>query len=87
MVVTYYVFQEATQQLVAEVDILLTLQQYQRAVPDTLASFVPYGTRIVFETVTIPITGIIGPCQRPLSLLRWDHMSATLLQVSEEVSG
>lgn len=31
-----FVFQEAAQQLVVEMDILLTLEQYQKAVPETL---------------------------------------------------
>lgn len=72
--------------MVAKIDIFLTLEQFQQAVPNTLASYLPYGTRIVFETITLPISDVIGPSEKPLSLLRWDPSNETLSQVSQEVS-
>ena len=72
--------------LCAEVDIMLTLEQYQQAVPSTLASYLSYGSWIIFESIAIPISDILGLCHNPLSLLEWDPLSATLSQVSREVS-
>ena len=78
--------QESSSQLFAAIDILLTLEQFRQAIPDTLASYVSYGTRIVFETITISISHILSACQRPLSLLKWDSSNKTLSQISSEVS-
>ena len=74
-----------TSKLVAELDILLTLEQFKLAVPDTLACYVSYGTGIMFETITLPVSDITGICQGPLSLLRWDPLSFSLVQVPQEV--
>ena len=56
------------------------------AVPDTLACYLPYGMYIIYETVSLPVDCIIGLCSKPLSLLRWDHSSNTVLQLTEPVS-
>lgn len=69
----------------ADLDILLTLQQYKQAVPGTLASYLSYGARIIFESISIPVSDILGLCQNPLSLLRWDASRGTLSQLSPEV--
>jgi hypothetical protein len=71
--------------LFGDLDVLLTLQQYQLAVPNTLARYLSHGARIIFESITIPVSDIVDLCQNPLSLLRWDASSATLSQVSQEV--
>lgn len=70
----------------AAIDVLLTLEQFQQAVPDTLASYVSYGTRIVFETIAVSISHILNVCQQPLSLLKWDSSNKTLSQIPREVS-
>lgn len=72
--------------MVAKIDIFLTLEQFKQAVPNTMAEYLPFGTRVVFDTVTLPISDIVGISEKPLSLLRWDHSSETLSQVSQEVS-
>jgi hypothetical protein len=61
-----------------EMDVLLNLEQYQQAVPDTLACFLPYGTYILFESISLSITSIVDLCDKPLSLLRWDPTNKTL---------
>ena len=70
----------------AEVDALLTLEQYKQLVPDTLACRLAYGTLIRFEHFSVPISHISELCQKPHALLEWDISSQTLLQVSQEVS-
>ena len=40
----------------AEVDALLTLEQYKQLVPDTLACRLAYGTLIRFEHFSVPIS-------------------------------
>ena len=55
-------------------------------VPDTLASHLAYGTLIHFERLSVPISHISGLCQKPHSLLKWDALNHTLLQVPVEVS-
>ena len=70
----------------AELDVLLTLQQYRMAVPDTLACYLPYGMYIIFETVSLPVDRILGLCTKPLSLVRWDDSTNTMLHLSEPVS-
>lgn len=69
----------------AELDILLNLEQFQLAVPNTLASYLSYGSRIIYESLAIPISDILGHSQTPLSLLKWDPLHATLSQMSQEV--
>ena len=69
-----------------ELDVLLTLEQFQQAIPDTLACFLLYGTLIIFETIAVPIADILGVCQQLLSLLTWDPLHGTLLRVCEQVS-
>lgn len=64
---------------------LLTLEQYKQAIPETLASYIPYGTLIVFESIDIPITDIINVCDKPLSLLHHDSSTRTLLRVDDQV--
>ena len=79
--------QGSTGELIAEIDLLLTLEQYRQAVPDTLASYLHHGTRIVYETVTIPVSDIVGVCQKPLSLPKYNpDGNETLSLVSQEVS-
>ena len=56
------------------------------AVPDTLACYLPYGTYIIYETASLPVKTIISLCTKPLSLLRWDSSSNTLLRLPEQVS-
>ena len=70
----------------AEVDVLLTLEQYQEVVPETLACYDPYGTLIRFETITIPVSHISELGQAPLSLLKWNSSSQALPQVPRDVS-
>lgn len=70
----------------AEVHVLLTLEQFQQVVPDTLACYLPYGTLILYEAISLPITHIIGLCEVPHCTLRWDATSRSLLQVSTQVS-
>lgn len=81
-----FLSQEVNNTLYAEVDLLLTLEQYQQLVPETQACYVPYGTFIVFERLPIPISDIISEGQKPLSLLKWDSSGRTLQQLSREVS-
>lgn len=69
----------------ADVQILLNLEQYKQVVPETLACFIPSGTWIMFEATSIPISNIMGVSLKPLSLLRWDGEARTLVQVCEEV--
>lgn len=72
-------------ELFAEIDVLLNLEQYQIMIPDTLASYLPYGTLIKFETLVIPISHISELCEAPHSLLKWDSSTLTLDQVSQQV--
>lgn len=69
----------------AEVDMLLTLEQYKQAIPETLAYYIPYGTLIVFKRIEVPITDMITVCDKPLSLLRHDSLSKTLSRVDDQV--
>ena len=39
----------------------------------------------MFETMTLPISDIICLCQKPISLLRYDHSTQAVLRVDEEV--
>lgn len=68
-----------------EVDVLLTLEQFQQVVPDTLACYLSYGTLIRFERTSIPISHISGLSQIPHSMLEWNVSSQSLLHVSREV--
>ena len=73
--------QESTREVIAEIDLLLNLEQYKQAV------HLHHGTRIVYKTVTLPVSDIICVCQEPLSLLKYDpDGNETLSQVSQEVS-
>ena len=72
--------------LFAEIDVLLNLEQFKIMIPDTLASYLPYGTLIKFETLSVPISNISGLCEAPHSLLRWDSSTLTLAQVAQQVS-
>ena len=65
--------------------VLLTLEQYRMAVPHTLACYVPYGTLIMFDSMHVPLSDILTLCQTPLSLLRHDHVTQTLMRVDEQV--
>jgi hypothetical protein len=69
-----------------EVDILLTLEQYQQLVPETLACYLPFGTLIIFERSSVPLSHVSGVCEKPLSLLRWENSSQTLEGISQQVS-
>ncbi len=69
----------------ADVHVLLTLEQFQDAVPETLACYVTYGTLILYEKISIPIIHITGLCEVPPSILRWDAANKCLLQVSTQV--
>lgn len=71
--------------LYVEVDMLVTLEQYQQLFPDTLACYVPFGTLIIYQKIAVPLSHISGVCQRPLSLLRWERSSGTLEQVCQQV--
>jgi hypothetical protein len=71
--------------LCAEVDVLLTLEQYQQVVPETLASYLAYGTRIHFERITVPVSHICGLCETPTSLLKWDASNRSLDPLSVQV--
>ena len=55
-------------------------------VPETLASYLAYGTRIYFETITIPVSDICVLCEAPASLLKWNASNRTLDLLSQEVS-
>ena len=59
------------------------MEQYRTAVPDTLVCYVPYGTLIVFDTMQVPLADVLSLCQTPLSLLRHDHSTQTLVRVVE----
>lgn len=39
----------------------------------------------MFDTIRVSITDIVGMSQKPISLLRYDHSTRTLLRVHEEV--
>lgn len=69
----------------AEVDMLLTLEQYKQAIPGTLVYYIPYGTLIVFKRIEVPITDMITVCDNPLSLLHHDCSTKTLSRVDDEV--
>lgn len=56
--------------MLAEIDILLNLEQYKMAVPSALACYLSHGTFIVYETIVLAVSDIIGLTQNPLSLLR-----------------
>lgn len=62
---------------------LLNLEQFKQLVPGTLASYIQYGTLILYEVISVPIADISGVCEAPLSLLQWD--GTTLHQVTQEV--
>lgn len=85
-IIIFWITQEYESELYAELDVLLTLEEYRMAVPDTLACYLPYGTYIIYETTPLPIKSIIGLCTKPLSLLRWDSSNKTLLRLPEQVS-
>ena len=55
------------------------------AVPHTLAFYVPYGTLIMFDTMEISISDVLCLSQSPLSLLRHDHQTQSLIRVDEQV--
>ena len=69
----------------AEVDMLLTLEQYQYCVPDTQVCYLHHGSFIIFEKVTISVSSIVCESQKPLSLLKWDPLNRTLHQVGQLV--
>lgn len=73
------------QHVYAEMDILLTLEQYKQAIPETLACYIPYSTLILFESIEVPITSIVNVCNKPLSLLRHDSSTRNLRRVDDEV--
>ncbi len=70
----------------AEVDVLLSLEQYRQLVPCTSACYISRGTLIRFESISVPVSHISELCQAPCSLLNWDDSSQTLLQVPQQVS-
>lgn len=72
--------------LFVDVYVLLNLEQFRQVVPDTLASYVPYGTLIMYEAMEMAVGNIVGLCQKPLSLLKWDASGLVLSQVCEQVS-
>lgn len=74
------------EELYAEVDVLLTLEQYQQVVPATLASYLAYGTLIHFETISVPVSNISDLCETPHSLLKWEASSQTFCRFSQQVS-
>ena len=78
--------QESMSEMYAEMDVLLTLEQFQQAVPDNLACFLPYGTYILFETISLPVECVVDVCGKPLSLLKWEPSLKTLVRVDHEVS-
>ena len=55
-------------------------------VPETLASYLAYGTRIHFETMTVPVSHICELCEVPAALLKWDASNRTLELLSQHVS-
>lgn len=55
------------------------------AIPHTSACYVPYGTLIMFDTMQVPISDVLTLCQTPISLLRHDHLTQTLMRVDEQV--
>lgn len=69
----------------AEIDVLLTLEQYREAVPSTLVSYLSYGSLIFYEHTAIPLLDIIGIHQNPLSVLQWDASNGHLSPLSQEV--
>lgn len=73
-------------EMYAEMDVLLTLEQFQQAVPDNLACFLPYGTYILFESISLPVKCVIDVCEKPLSLLKWEPSVKSLVRVDHEVS-
>ena len=76
--------QEADGAVYATVDVLLTLDQLRMCV-NTLACYVPHGTRIIFERIVIPISDIVCVCDKPLYLLRWDPSALSLNQLGPQV--
>ncbi len=70
----------------ADIHTLINLESIncQLADPDTLVSYIPHGTLIMYEIGRIPVS---STCLKPLTLLKWDREASTLLQVCEEVSG
>ena len=66
--------------------VLLRLDQFKQVVPDTLAAYVSRGTLIMYETVEMAVCEVLGVCQKPLSLLKWDPSTSVLSQVDEQVN-
>ena len=62
--------------------VLLSLDQFRQVVP----AYVSRGTLIMYETVEMAVHEILGLCQKPLSLLKWDPSTSVLSQVCEQVS-
>ena len=50
----------------AEMDVLLNLEQFRQAVPDNLACFLPHGTYILFERISLAIACVVDVCEKPL---------------------
>ena len=73
-------------EMYAEMDVLLTLEQFQQAVADNLACFLPCETYILFESISLPVKCVIDVCGKPLSLLKWEPSVKTRVHVDHEVS-
>ena len=54
--------------------------------PCQLQAYHMEHTYILFESISLSITSIIDLCDKPLSLLRWDPTSKTLVQMDSQVS-
>ncbi len=65
--------------------ILLNLDQFKIAVPDSLVSYLAYGTLIHFQTMDVSIQDIYEVCGKPHALLIWDSSIAELTQMDREV--
>ena len=77
--------QEGEELQYAEVDILLTLEQFKRVLPNTEACYLHHGTLICFETISVPVSHILDLCQAPYSLLKWEASGQKLLMVTRQV--
>ncbi len=66
-------------------DVLLTLDQFKMAVPNSLVAYLAYGTLIHYETLEISICNVCEVSATPHSVLTWDAVSAQLDRMDHEV--
>ncbi len=78
--------QEESRQLHGVMDVLLNFQQFQGVVPDGDLYYLPFGTLVLFEAITIPIATVEASVQQPLRVVKWNSFSLTLEAMSANVS-